>query len=66
MHTTITEADQHVAPSQDVEDGINKTLAATDWDGYWERVSDRVAKDVDAYELARAKSLEDASHQVFL
>jgi hypothetical protein len=66
VNTTRTQKQQHVAPSQEVEDRINKTLAATDWNKYWERVSDRVAKEVDAYALARAKSLEDACHHVFM
>jgi len=66
MSTTTTGEQQRVARSQQAEDGINRILAATDWSDYWERVSDRVAKEVDAYDLARAKSLEDACHQVFL
>lgn len=45
---------------------IQKTLNETNWGEYMENVDKRVAQEVDAYEVARARSLEAASHQVFL
>jgi hypothetical protein len=45
---------------------VQKILARTDWATYLENVDKRVMQEVDAYEVARAKSLEAASHQVFL
>ena len=44
----------------------NAILARTDWEKYWEEVSDRVTREVEAYEAARARSLEEVAHQVFL
>lgn len=40
---------------------VQNILNNTDWPDYWERVAKRVDKGVDAYELARVRSLADAS-----
>ncbi|MBI2927452.1 MAG: hypothetical protein HYY24_17285 [Verrucomicrobia bacterium] len=45
---------------------IQKTLNGTNWETYLENVDKRVAQEVDAFEVARVRSLEAASHQVFL
>jgi len=67
MNTTATKEVKVAPPSpEEVEEKIKRILAQTDWNKYWEEVSERVAKEVDAYEVARAKSLEHAAHRVFL
>jgi len=45
---------------------VQKTLSETNWEKYCEKVDRRVAQEVDAFEVARARSLEAASQQVFL
>lgn len=45
---------------------IQEILDHTDWDQYWEDVSEQVAKDVHGYAIARAKSLESAARRVVL
>ncbi|MFA6562617.1 MAG: hypothetical protein WCV00_11975 [Verrucomicrobiia bacterium] len=58
---TAARSRQVVSPQQ-----VQKILNQTNWGAYQQRVSERVAKEVDAYEAARAKSLQTAAHLVFL
>lgn len=43
------------------ESHIADVLSKTDWDKYWQDVSNAVAKEVDAYAEARRRSLAIAS-----
>lgn len=45
---------------------LQKMWASVDLPNFWAEVAQKVSKDADAYERARAKSREGAAHQVLL
>jgi hypothetical protein len=61
-----TERTAMPAPTKVSPEEVRRILNATDWDEYWREVSKQVSQEVDAYELARAKSLQSASRLVFI
>ena len=64
MNTTATKEVKVAPPSpEEVEQKITRILAQTDWDKYWEDVSAGVAREVEAYDAARARSLANASRR---
>jgi len=52
------------APSKDALAAVKRALDEMDWANYWQKVGERVAKEVDAYAAARAKSWEDSSRRM--
>lgn len=45
---------------------LQKMWASVNLPNFWAEVAQKVSKDADAYERARAKSREGAAHQVLL
>lgn len=52
-----------VAVTKKKKDQVNAILARTNWRKYWEEVESRVEMEVEAYDLARARSLTTASRR---
>lgn len=67
MPTTLQrkKVKKHFDPSEDVLGEIQRVLDNMDWDAYWRKVGEGVAKEVDAYAAARARSREQASQRMF-
>jgi hypothetical protein len=53
------------APSEVTTDiaQVNTILARTNWNQYWDDVSDQVCQEVEAYDSARARSFATASRR---
>ncbi len=70
MPETITippEAQQttlHLSP--EAAEAVDRFIKETDWDAFWNGVTERTAPQIDAYEKARVKSLEAAPQHVFM
>ncbi len=45
---------------------VEKILRNTNWDEYWRRGDEAIAKEIDAYARARAKSLEKSGNRIIL
>lgn len=67
MPTTLQrkKVKKHFDPSEDVLGEIQRVLDNMDWDAYWRKVGEGVAKEVDAYAAARARSQEQFSRRMF-
>ena len=64
-----TAAPQPAPPSRSEKpssEEVVRLLNSKNWDGYWQEVSEQVAKEVEAYRLARAKSLASAPRRVMV
>ena len=44
---------------------VEAILAKTDWSQYWREVAEKVEPEIEAYEMARARSLADAATKFF-
>jgi hypothetical protein len=53
-----------LAPEED--QAVKRFIEITDWNGFWSRVTECAAVEVDAYEKARVKSLQTAPQHVFM
>ena len=52
--------------SPEAAQAVERFIRETDWDAFWDRVVERAAPEIEAYERARAKSLSGAYQHVFL
>lgn len=68
MPATIkkTKKTENYRPTDKTVGEVQRILSESNWEQYWEEVSERVSKEVDAYAIARAKTLETASQHVFI
>jgi hypothetical protein len=59
---------QRICPKISEEDKkiIQRMLDETDWDEFWSDVSKKCVPEIDAYKLARAKSLEKDGFKTFI
>jgi hypothetical protein len=68
---TIVKPTQETAPATAPAEAassqvINEFIQNTDWDAFWVRVMKRTAPQIEAYEMARVKSLQSAPQHVFM
>ncbi len=57
---------EHKDETASPEHRIQEMLEKVDWDAHWNRVIQKVSRDADAYEAARAASRTGASQKVFV
>jgi hypothetical protein len=48
--------------SPEAAKAVSRFITETDWNAFWDRVIERTAPEIDAYEKARVKSLGSAPH----
>ena len=67
-----TQPTHQVAPAEppqlspDAARAVDRFIRETDWNVFWTRVVERTTPEVDAYEMARVKSLQTAPQHVFM
>ena len=54
------------AANPEAAKAVNAFIAQTDWDEFWRRVIAKASPKIEAYRVARARSLALAVNQVFL
>ncbi len=63
MSTTVANEVPDATQPVELEKRIKTILAQTDWEKYWEDVAAAVEPEIEAYEIACAKSMASASRK---